>query len=115
MNLIRSIFLEMLFNINLTKKTLGRNLGSNVRWDGGGWQQGSSVGQLWIPAGGRSVGRHLMSSVIVIKLVTFIVPPKFHLPTQPAGCYEGLPGLETWQLKQKIRGVVIVFNTLMTS
>ena len=78
MNLIRSIFLEMLFNINLTKKTLGRNLGSNVRWDGGGWHQGSSVGQLWIPAGGRSVGRHLMSPVspvIVIKLVTFIVPP----------------------------------------
>merc|ERR1711971_874564 len=27
---------------------------------------------------------------------------QFHLPTQPAGCYEGLPGLETWQLKQKI-------------
>merc|ERR1711973_981206 len=31
---------------------------------------------------------------------------QFHLPTQPAGCYEGLPGLETWQLKQKIRGVI---------
>ena len=32
--------------------------------------------------------------------------PQVHLPCQPAGCYEGLPGLETWKLGQKIRGVV---------
>ena len=29
-----------------------------------------------------------------------------HLPCQPSGCYENMPGLSSWTNRQKIRGFV---------